>query len=147
MVLLDVARNLEIMENIDVGNLGQGATIMWLHFCALVLPRTQSDERQVRLVKKHNAWACNRPQLLASLRFMRVLADCILSDMSGSEPSSPLWVQMQREEEVHFGDYLDHVVAVCTDNFKQENLPLIRYSLEFFRMVFSHLKRSDDSSF
>ena len=117
-MLLNLEKNIQIIESLNLDGLNQGSTVIWLHFCSIMLPRTQSDERQVGIINRYNTWAAQRPHILASLHYMRTLTDCILSDMNDGEPTTTLWVNLKQHHDIQFSYYLDHVINVCTQNFR-----------------------------
>ena len=78
-MLFNIDRNLHILETRNLQAMSEGATIIWLHFCAFLLPKTDAIERQIRIIMHYNNWAASLPHHLASLHYMRVLAECILN--------------------------------------------------------------------
>lgn len=72
-------QNLRVFAEKDVTSLSHEAKVMWLHLCSQLLPKTQSNLDETRIILKYYALAQDGDSL-ASLRFIKTLVEEILSD-------------------------------------------------------------------
>jgi hypothetical protein len=109
-------RNLSLFEQLDLRALGAGAKIMWLHLCAQLLPKTQSTLRQTGIILKYYELA-SKGDSLAALRYIRTLAEEVLSECSEGVSTTALWRNIEELSQVSFQSFMLNVINTCICNF------------------------------
>lgn len=64
---------------LDITRLGGGAKIMWLHLCSQLLPKTEANMRQTKIILKYYTLA-SKGDSLASLNYLKTLSEEILAE-------------------------------------------------------------------
>jgi len=130
----------------DESTLSQQAGIIWLHLCSQLLPKTQANYNQTKIILKYYRLAsgCNN---LASLRYIKTLVEEVLSECSEGASSTTLWRNIQELQGTSFHDFILAAIYLCVSNFKCRNNEIIDFSLEFFKAIFFNLRKNDDKSF
>jgi hypothetical protein len=123
-----------------------GAKVMWLHLCSQLLPKTQANLRQTAIILKYYELA-SKGDSLASLRYIKTLAEEILQDCSEGISTTNLWKNIEELSKATFQSFMMNIINICIYNFNNSCSEIIDYSLEFFKSIYTNLRKHDTKAF
>ena len=114
-----------------------------------MLPSHLADISLTEIILKYFRVA-REGKSIASLHYIQVLVNQVLTDMENGIPSTPLWTHITELEKCTFTEFILFVLKVCKENFAQTNTDIIDYALEVFKSIYLKLKKhsvSENSDF
>ena len=84
---------------------------------------------------------------LACLRYIRTLVEEITVELLDGYPSTTLWSNIYDKTGATFLSFMDNAINICVNNFSTKNNAILDYSMDFFKKIYTILKRNDHSSF
>ena len=84
---------------------------------------------------------------LASLRYIRTLAEEVLQECNEGESTTILWKNIQELSHASFENFIMNVIKTCIANFAHPCGEVVDYSLDFFRSIYSLLRKHDTKAF
>lgn len=124
----------------------EGSKVMWLHLCSQLLPKTQADMNQTIIILKYYELA-SKGDSLASLRYIRTLSEEILEECIDGVSTTILWRNIQDLSNATFEEFLKNIINICIRNFSSLNNEIIDYSLDFFKSIYTNLRKCDTKAF
>lgn len=119
---------------------------MWLHLCSQLLPKTQADINQTAIILKYYELA-SKGDCLAALRYIKTLSEEILEECTDGVSNTILWRNIHDLSNATFEDFLKNIINICIRNFSSANNEIIDYSLDFFKSIYTNLRKSDTKAF
>lgn len=117
---VDLTKNLEMFEKLQLEQLSPSSQTCWLHLCAILLPNHQANSEQTRLILKYFDWA-KSCKSIACLRYIHTLMEQMMAEFHDGEPSTCLWRFIEQQTQESFEKFVLGVIKLCMGNFCVED--------------------------